>query len=232
VPGSALPLARAGGQEKTSLDVAGVVRDEARRAVAKIRDTLSVGGADVRRKSVQYRTGFTLPPGRYRLKVVVRENEGGALGSFETELVVPDLRKSPVKLSSVVFGSQLAPAVKVEPPSPLARDGEELVPSVTHVVSAAQPLFFHYEVYDPARGAGGEVRVLTSLSFFRGEVRRYETPLVELKHLAAADRGAAVVELAVPAGSLKPGLYTCQVNVIDDVAGAFSFPRLALLVRE
>jgi VWFA-related protein len=232
VPGSALPLARAGCKEKTSFDVAGVVRDEARRAVAKIRDTLSVGGADVRRKSVQYRTGFTLPPGRYRLKVVVRENEGGALGSFETELVVPDLRKSPVKLSSVVFGSQLAPAVKVEPPSPLARDGEELVPSVTHVVSAAQPLFFHYEVYDPARGAGGEVRVLTSLSFFRGEVRRYETPLVELKHLAAADRGAAVVELAVPAGSLKPGLYTCQVNVIDDVAGAFSFPRLALLVRE
>ena len=40
------------------------------------------------------------------------------------------------------------------------------------------------------------------------------------------------VEVAVPAGSLKPGLYTCQVNVIDDVAGAFSFPRLALLVRE
>jgi hypothetical protein len=231
VPGSALPLARAGGEGKTSLDVAGVVRDEAKRAVAKIRDTLAVSGTDVRGKSVQYRTGLTLPPGQFHLKVVVRENEGGALGSFETDLRVPDLRKSPVKLSSVVFGTQLAPAAKAEPPSPLARDGEELVPSVTHVVSAAQPLFFHYEVYDPARGPGGEVRVLTSLSFFRGQVRRYETPLVEIKRLAAADRGAAVVELAVPPGLLKPGLYTCQVNVIDDVAGAFSFPRLTLLVR-
>jgi hypothetical protein len=74
------------------------------------------------------------------------------------------------------------------------------------------------------------VKVLTSIVFLRGSVRRYETPLVEVDRLAG-DRGAAVLELAVPAGSLKPGLYTCQVNVIDDVAGSFSFPRLALLVR-
>jgi hypothetical protein len=232
VPGSALPLARSGEQEKTTLDVVGVVRDEAKRAVARLRDTLIVSGADVRKKSVQYRTGFTLPPGSYRLKVVVRENEGGALGSFETELLVPDLRKSPLKLSSVVFGTQLAPAVKTDPPSPLARDGEELVPSVTHVVSTTQPLYFYYEVYDPARAPGGDVKVLTSIAFFRGSAHRYETPLVEVKRVTAADRNAAILELAVPAGSLKPGLYTCQVNVIDDVAGRFTFPRLALLVRQ
>ena len=35
----------------------------------------------------------------------------------------------------------------------------------------------------------------------------------------------------VPLAQLKPGFYTCQVNVIDDAAGRFVFPRLALLVR-
>jgi hypothetical protein len=30
---------------------------------------------------------------------------------------------------------------------------------------------------------------------------------------------------------LQPGNYICQVNVIDDVAGTFAFPRLALYVR-
>ncbi len=232
VPGSALPLARSGDQERTSLDLVGVVRDEAKRAVARIRDTLSVNGSDVKKKSVQYRTGFTLPPGTYRLKVVVRENAGGAFGSFETDLTVPDLRRSPVKVSSVVFGTRLAPAVGVDPPSPLARDGSELVPSVTHVVSTTQPLYFYYEVYDPARDPGGDVRVLTNIAFFRGNMRRYETPLVEVNRLTAPDRKAAVLQLAVPAASLKPGLYTCQVNVIDDVAGTFTFPRLALLVRQ
>jgi hypothetical protein len=36
----------------------------------------------------------------------------------------------------------------------------------------------------------------------------------------------------VPLTQLKPGFYTCQVNVIDDAAGQFRFPRVALLVRE
>jgi hypothetical protein len=38
--------------------------------------------------------------------------------------------------------------------------------------------------------------------------------------------------MAVPAGSLEPGLYTCQVNVIDDTAGTFAFPRFQLYVRK
>jgi hypothetical protein len=35
----------------------------------------------------------------------------------------------------------------------------------------------------------------------------------------------------VPAESFKPGLYTCQVNIIDEVASRFAFPRLELFVR-
>lgn len=232
VPASALPAAPATAKAREQgLDVIGIVRDEAKRAVARLRDTVSVNAGEAARKSLQYRTAFTLPPGRYTLKVVVRENEAGAFGSFESPLEVPELRQDAVKVSSVLFGTQLGPAVRAAVASPLARDGTELVPSVTHVVSAAQPLYFYYEVYDPAREKGGGVRVLGNLVFLRGTARRYETPLVEVTTLAAGDRKAAVFQLSVPKGSLAPGLYTCQVNVIDDVAGAFTFPRLALLVR-
>jgi hypothetical protein len=35
----------------------------------------------------------------------------------------------------------------------------------------------------------------------------------------------------VPAADFKPGLYTCQVNVIDEAGGKFAFPRLAFYVR-
>jgi hypothetical protein len=34
-----------------------------------------------------------------------------------------------------------------------------------------------------------------------------------------------------PIGALKPGTYICQLNVIDDAAGSFAFPRFAVLVR-
>ena len=119
------------------------------------------------------------------------------------------------------------------------RDGRALVPNVTRVVTSGQHLFFHYEVYEPARvtsagsGEGGSrsVRLLTSLSFFRGRTRVFETPVVETTSLGDPGRSAALFEFDVPASSLTPGVYTCQVNVIDDAAGTFTFPRIQILVR-
>jgi hypothetical protein len=59
----------------------------------------------------------------------------------------------------------------------------------------------------------------------------FETPIVETTTLGDSGRSAALFEFDVPAASLTPGLYTCQVNVIDDAAGTFTFPRVQILVR-
>jgi hypothetical protein len=55
--------------------------------------------------------------------------------------------------------------------------------------------------------------------------------VVETTELSAPDRKTAVFQFDVPASSLPPGLYTCQINVVDDSAGSFTFPRLQLYVR-
>ena len=78
----------------------------------------------------------------------------------------------------------------------------------------------------------GGPRLQTSIAFFRGRVRTYETPLVEVTSVAAPNRKAAIFQFSVPASALEPGFYTCQINVIDDVAGTFAFPRLGLYVRQ
>jgi hypothetical protein len=49
--------------------------------------------------------------------------------------------------------------------------------------------------------------------------------------LNARERKAGVFQLDLSLSPLKPGFYTCQINVIDDAAGTFGFPRLSLLVR-
>ena len=41
----------------------------------------------------------------------------------------------------------------------------------------------------------------------------------------------SVPRFEVPPGSLKPGPYVCQVNVVDEAAERFAFPRLELYVR-
>ena len=44
-------------------------------------------------------------------------------------------------------------------------------------------------------------------------------------------RAAVAFAFDIPLDRLNAGLYICQVNVIDDTGGSFSFPRQALLVR-
>jgi VWFA-related protein len=220
-------------QQKSTLDVLGVIRDEQGRPVGRIRETLDVG-ADARgqpSRQVLYQSGLTLPPGRFAVKVVVRENAGGAMGSFETGVFVPDLRQAPVKVSSVTLSTLVRPvAGRRRSESPLVREGVELLPSLSHVVDRDRKMYFYYEVYDPA-AANGRPSLKTSLSFYRGTVKVFETPLVERSELDVADRRAALFQFEVPAASFKPGLYTCQVNIVDDVAGTFTFPRLAIYVR-
>ncbi len=241
IPGYQVPITRATDKSKATIDVLGLVRDEQRRPVGRIRDTVKLAvdqADDLRRKTIQYETGLEMPAGRYRVKVIVRENQNGTIGSYETDVVVPDLKRDTLKMSSVVVGTQLQAGAKMNDHNPLARDGRELVPNVTHVVTAGQHLYFYYEIYDPAHGAGdrsastgGAIKVLTSIAFFRGRVRAFETPLVVATTLTAPDRKTMVFEFDVPAASLSPGLYTCQINVIDDAAGTFAFPRLQLYVR-
>jgi VWFA-related protein len=241
VPGSEIPFTQAGDKTKATLDIIGVVRDELQRPVGNVRDTVKLNldeSQQVRRKNVQYQAGFTLPPGKFHLKFVLRENQSGRLGSFETDFVIPDYKrdKAPLKLSSVVMGTQIQNLGKSKSENVLARDGAELIPNVLHVFSPAQHLYFYYEVYEPVKDTHAtdktkQIRLLTSIQFFQGRVKAFETPLVEAHQLTAPDRKAAVFQFDVPLSQLKPGLYTCQVTVIDDAAGTFAFPRLALLVK-
>ncbi len=232
VPGSAVTVPT--GKDKTTLDVLGMVRDEQGRPLGRIRQTMDVAAAaseGLESKQVLYQTAVTLPPGRFALKVVVRENVNGAIGSFETAVLIPELKQAPVKVSSVVLSTQVQPlASKGRSDNPLVRDGMQIVPNVTHVVGRNQKLFFYFEVYEPAMAeAAPDVRA--SLAFYRGKIKVLETPTVERVALDAPDRKAALFRLEVPAEAFKPGFYTCQVNVIDAAAGKFAFPRLAMLVR-
>ena len=139
VPGSQVQFSRASDKEKATLDVLGVIRDGQKRPVAWIQDTVKLSVAateDVRRRNVQYGTSFELPPGLYRLKVVIRENQLGTFGSFDSTLVVPNLDRNPLRLSSVVLASQRQPVAKKNAANPLQRDGQELVANVARVVTA------------------------------------------------------------------------------------------------
>ena len=250
VPGSQIPFLKNGDKEKATLDIIGQVKNAQGITVGNARQTVPLNldaAVNAKQKNIQYSTGFTLAPGRYELKFVVRENQTGNMGSFETTLNVPDMKRLPLKLSSIVLASQRIANANKRAVSPLVRDGQELVPNIPHVFRQDQHLYFLYEVYDPAKQKGepaaaetgpglgrrpslSGIRVLTSIQFMLGGVKVYETPLVETDAINSPDRDAVSFQFDVPLTPLKPGVYTCQINVIDDAGGSFSFPQMALRI--
>ena len=268
IPGSQIPFVQEKDKDNATVDVIGEALEGGKLHVGQLRDTVKLAvetSRQVRRKNVQYNTGFVLAPGSYHLKLVVRENRTGRMGSFETDVQIPDLRKSPLKVSSVVLSSQRVPAAprKKGVTNPLVQDQSELVPNVTHVFTQDQHLYLQYEVYDAAKGkaaapaakeaapdkkfgdsadksapkndakpARDSVRLLTSIEFLQNGAKVYESKPIVANEVTAPERKAVVFQIDLPLQSLKPGLYVCQANIIDDVAGSFAFPRWAILIKE
>lgn len=250
VPGSQIPFVQEKDKDNATLDIIGQVTEgDGKFRVGQQRDTVKLAvdsGQQVRRKNIQYNTGFMLPPGNYHLKFIVRENQSGKMGSFETDVRIPDLRKAPLRMSSVVLsGQRVAANTKKKGFQPLVSEQSELVPSVTHVFTQDQHLYLQYEVYDTAKGkavegaagtetnkgGGRSVRVLTSIEFLQGNQKVYETKPVVAQEVTAPDRKAVIFQMEIPLQGLKPGFYICQVNVIDDVAGNYAFPRWPILIK-
>ena len=122
-----------------------------------------------------------------------------------------------------------------------------------HVFQQGQHMFLLYQIYDPSRGAispdktidrvpggkpknknmsgGAPIRVLTNLELLSRSTKALETPLVVASRINLPQQNGVGFLFDVPLAKLAPGIYTCQINVIDDAAGTFSFPRVALLVR-
>jgi VWFA-related protein len=241
VPGSQIPFVKGGDKDKATLDIIGEVVDEVKRPIGSARETVKLNldpALQARQKNIEYTTSFNLPPGKYRLKFVVRENQTGRMGSFEADITLPDMKKQPLKMSSIVLASARQPSKKA---SPLIREGEEYVPNISHVFRQDQHLYLLYEVYGPTRqkpaegqpkGTKAGINLLSSLELIQGAAKVYETPLVQAKAINVEGRDAVAVELDVPLAGLKPGSYICQLNVIDDAGGSFAFPRFAVLLRE
>ena len=241
IPGSQIPFVKGGDKDKATLDIIGEVIDDVKRPIGSARETVKLNldpSLQARQRNIQYTTSFSLPPGKYHLKFVVRENQTGRMGSFEADINLPEMKKQPLKMSSIVLASMRQPARKT---SPLVRGGQEYVPNISHVFRRDQHLYLLYEVYGPARekmaqdqpkGTKPGIDVLSSLQLMQGTTKVYETPLIQAKAVNVEGRDAVAIELDVPLADLKPGQYLCQLNVIDDASGSFAFPRFAVLVRE
>jgi len=243
IPGSEIALAKSKGSEKTDLDFVGQLTDSKGNTVGVVRDGVTIQlaqqtVAQLNARTIAYDTGFTVPPGSYKLKFLTRENETGKMGTYETSVVIPDLaadQQATMKTSSMVLSSQRQPMKqalanadpkdKAEDANPLVEDGQQLVPSITRVFRKDQSLYVYMEVYDPGLGPDQKPSVAATLSFYRGKTMMFESQPVRLDSFLPKRGETLPLQFQVPLAQLPTGRYTCQIDLIDENGHRFGFRR-------
>jgi hypothetical protein len=104
-----------------------------------------------------------LLPGKYTIKVLVRDDATGKIGTFQTTFLIPNLNKETkrVPISSVVLSGQRTPMTeaiynaskgkeqaKEIAADPLIQNGAKLIPSVTRVFNKGRSLYVYLQAYE------------------------------------------------------------------------------------
>ncbi len=253
IPGSALEFRGKGAHQATALDFIAQVSDPSGKPVTAVRDSIplkldAVTAGQVTRSQIQYDTGFTLTPGKYRIQFVARENGEGKIGTFTAPFIVPDLSSGgAMRVSSLILSNQeqalkeqiatVKNGKKVLGQDPLIdSQGRKLVPNVTRVFRNGQTLIAYLEVYDPThpQSSNGDVlpmvSVAASLALYRGTSKVSETPAVHLSRPEGDRENVLPVRFQLPLKGLPAGRYVCQVNLIDEAGRKFAFPRIEFAI--
>ncbi len=253
IPGSEVTLVKKGALQTADFDFVGVVKDTSGKSIANMPQWATLGVRDeikielkeadatqLEKRNLQYDTGLTLPPGKYSLHFLARENQTGKMGDVRNLSCCADLSaEKNLKISSVIWsndrkavGTAVGAATndkRATANHPLIQDGQKLVPSITRVfrkiracssTSKCTIRAWTIRKRQRRRGSGSAARRAQDL------------------HLAAdgseeagrRSTGRCAVYLQIPLSKIPTGQYTAQVNVIDENGKKFDFPRNTIMV--
>ncbi len=250
IPGSELALAKRGGAEHTVIDFMGEIRSGG--PANNTRDKIDIKltdatAAQLANQPVTIDTGFSVLPGNYKVKFLVRDAETGRIGTFETSVNIPNLNPDKVppsylSLSSVVLSSQrqdmgeaLFNATKdkeknatQQAVNPLVQDGMKLIPSVTRVFSKSKPMWVYAQAYQ--QGAEPPQPLAAFLTFYRGTVKVFETAPVAITERVPGRLNTMPIKLNFNLDSLATGEYQVQLTVLNPGAEKAAFWQAPVMV--
>ena len=212
------------GKQGATIKLAGVVLNDKGKIASSFRNQLNIdppksGGSD----ALFYNHHTPLAPGIYQFRVAARDERSGRVGSAIQWIVIPDLTKSQLTLSSVLLGGQVL--------EDKAKEGTPHVQlSVDHSFPRASQLGYWVFVYNAKRDGGGNPQLTVQTQVLRDGQAVLSSPQRKLNSAGQdAERIPFGEELALK--TLAPGKYDLKVIVTDGVAKTSASQIADFIVR-
>jgi len=214
-----LPFVRRPDLRQATLETAALVYDETGAVAATLeteRTTMDLTDADygqLLQRGVPYRRAVSLKPGRYQVRLAVREDATGLLGSAWQRVEVPDLAAGRLGLSGLFL-------LKDEGTAATAADAAPVLHSVQDRprFAGAENLYVQLYTYNPRRDASGEMNLTSQPEILRGDASLASGAPEPMAGTPAAGPVPHLSRIRLP--GLEPGDYVLRVTVTDRNASA------------
>lgn len=159
-----------------------------------------------------------LAPGQYTLRVGMREQVEGAIGTLSYDLDVPDFYKAPLSMSGVVLTSRAAQARLTPTPDSELKEILPGPPTAIREFSPADTITAFAEVYDTQAATPHRVDITATVKADGGRTVFSQTEERATQELQGG-RGGFGYRLEIPLKDLPPGSYVLTVQARSRLSG-------------
>jgi VWFA-related protein len=206
-----LDFKKMGDKYHASFDVVGFVIDQVGRSRGGISQTVN---AELSEQNYQraLTTGMTysantqVPPGYYQMRLVIRENETGKMGTVSRYFEVPDLSQKQLMMSSILL-YEISPTGGKKAPEPLP---------ATRIISRKQDLRYATVIYN-AKTDGGKSQVTSRLMISVGDKILFQEPEQRVE-TAGSVPGQLIRVGQLALAKVPPGRYVLSLVITDPQA--------------
>jgi hypothetical protein len=214
------------GTQPATIRLAGVALNDKGKVAASFRNELNIkprkqGEAD---EGIFYNHHTPLTPGIYQFRVAARDEKSARVGSAMQWIVIPDLSRRELTLSSLLLGGQV-----IEDKANAASNAQVQL-SVDHHFTRAAQLGYWIFVYNAKRDATGKTQLTVQT-----QVLRDGKPVLSAPPSRLADDGQDPARIPYGGGvalkTLGPGRYDLKITITDSLAGATATQLADFIVR-
>ena len=214
------------GKQPATIRLAGVVLNDKGKVAGSFRNELNINprNADEAGGGVFYNHHTPLTPGIYQFRVAARDEKSGRVGSATQWIVIPDLSRNQLTLSSLLLGGQIIEDRNNKASSP------QVQLSVDHSFPRNFPMPYWIFVYNAKRDAGGNPQLTVQTHVLRDGRAILSSPQRKVNNGGPdLQRIPFGEELALK--TLAPGRYDLKVTITDGVAGTTASQLADFIVR-
>lgn len=203
------------GKQPATIKLAGVILTDKGKIASSFKNQLNVNPLDAGKSDagIIYNQHTPMAPGIYQVRVAARDEKSGRVGSAMQWVVIPDLGKRELTLSSVLLGGQVLENAKSKDAGP------QIQLSVDHRFSRLARLGYWMFIYNAKRDATGAPSLTVQTQVLRDGRVMLASPQRKVGQGGPdPERIPFGEELALQ--TLAPGTYDLRVTITDSIAGA------------